>query len=85
MKLSLDRYEGDYCVFTDDDGLSYDYLKSDLNTNLKIGDVIEAEILDGKIVSFSLIECERERIAKENRSILQRLKNRKKKREGESQ
>ena len=79
MKLSLDRCEGDYYVFVDDDGINYDFLKSACKTKVQIGDMVEGIIEDGKLTSFEVIPGERERIAKENASLMERLRNRMKK------
>lgn len=79
MKLNLDRYEGDYLVFVDEEGMPYDYLKDNNKIKIQIGDMVEGCIIDGKLVSFELIPGERERIAKENASIIERLKSRMKK------
>ena len=78
MKLSFDRYEEEYLVFVDDIGTTYDYLKSDLKENLCIGDIIEAEIEDGKIISFVVLANERKKYEKENMTLMEKLKMRKK-------
>lgn len=79
MRLSFDRYEGDFLVFVNEDGETYDYHKNDLKEPLEIGDVIEAEIEDGKIISFEKIPGEREKYAKENADLMELLKRRKNK------
>lgn len=79
MRLSFDRYEGDFLVFVNEDGETYDYHKNNLKEPLEIGDVIEAEITDGKIISFEKVPGERERYAKENADLMELLKRRKNK------
>lgn len=80
MRLCLDRYEEEYCVFVNDDGVPYDYLKSNVKFDIKIGDIVEGTIENDELVDIVLIENEREKIAKENMSLMERLRNRNKNR-----
>ena len=78
MKLCLDRFEGEYCVFVNDDGIPFDYLKSDMKSELKIGDIVEGTIENGNLVYYTLLEGEGEKIAQKNKSLMERLRNRNK-------
>lgn len=57
MRLSLDRFEGDYAICEDDTQKVHEIHKSKLPTNAKLGDVLRLS-LEGSL-SVDKVETER--------------------------
>jgi hypothetical protein len=61
MRLTIDRFEGDYAVCEKEDGSMLDVKKIEIPASAKEGDVLE--IVNGKlIINQEETECRRKRI-----------------------
>ncbi len=60
MRFSADRREGEWIVLVAEDNTAYDVPAKDLQ-GVSEGDLIEAELQDGRVISYKILKEETER------------------------